>query len=223
MIWDLVFYEDTIPPLPIFSIGSPIKGYQTPSFSLAQIESAKKSLEWAFGPFFVSRGFVPDAASEITPASRSMSIVKSSVALVTELIDTTIQALGLELWGVELLQQGRFSLLRIYIEREEGVTIEDCEKVSRQVSALLDVEDPIAGEYTLEVSSPGVDRPLFSIEQYEQYVGSEVNLKLRRPLDGRRKFKGQIIKVSEGVVSLLVEGTEYDLEYSEIESASIVF
>lgn len=149
--------------------------------------------------------------------------MNSSEVLVTELIGTTVQALGLELWGVELLQQGRYSLLRVYIEREEGVTIEDCEKVSRQVSALLDVEDPIAGEYTLEVSSPGVDRPLFSIEQYAQYVGSEVNLKLRRALDGRRKFKGQIIKVSGDIVGLLVEGTEYDLEHSDIEKASIVY
>jgi len=149
--------------------------------------------------------------------------VNSSVTLVTELIDTTIQALGLDLWGVELLQQGKYSLLRIYIEREEGVTIEDCEKVSRQVSALLDVEDPIAGEYTLEVSSPGMDRPLFSIEHYSQYVGSEVDLKLRRPIDGRRKFKGQIIKVSGDIVGLLVEGSEYDLEFSDIEKASIVF
>jgi len=149
--------------------------------------------------------------------------VNSSVTLVTELIDTTIQALGLDLWGVELLQQGKYSLLRIYIEREEGVTIEDCEKVSRQVSALLDVEDPISGEYTLEVSSPGMDRPLFSIEHYSQYVGSEVDLKLRRPLDGRRKFKGQIIKVSGNIVGLLVEGSEYDLEFSDIEKSSIVF
>lgn len=149
--------------------------------------------------------------------------MNSSVTLVTELIDTTIQALGLDLWGVELLQQGKYSLLRIYIEREEGVTIEDCEKVSRQVSALLDVEDPIAGEYTLEVSSPGMDRPLFSIEHYSQYVGSEVDLKLRRPIDGRRKFKGQIIKVSGDIVGLLVEGSEYDLEFSDIEKASIVF
>jgi len=149
--------------------------------------------------------------------------VNSSEVLITELIGTTVQALGLELWGVELLQQGRYSLLRVYIEREEGVTIEDCEKVSRQVSALLDVEDPIAGEYTLEVSSPGVDRPLFSIEQYAQYVGSEVNLKLRQALDGRRKFKGQIIKVSGDIVGLLVEGTEYDLEHSDIEKASIVY
>ncbi|HAS48566.1 MAG TPA: ribosome maturation factor RimP [Gammaproteobacteria bacterium] len=149
--------------------------------------------------------------------------MNSSEVLITELIGTTVQALGLELWGVELLQQGRYSLLRVYIEREEGVTIEDCEKVSRQVSALLDVEDPIAGEYTLEVSSPGVDRPLFSVEQYAKYVGSEVNLKLRRAVDGRRKFKGQIIKVSGDIVGLLVEGTEYDLEHSEIEKASIVY
>ena len=149
--------------------------------------------------------------------------MNSSEVLITELIGTTVQALGLELWGVELLQQGRYSLLRVYIEREEGVTIEDCEKVSRQVSALLDVEDPIAGEYTLEVSSPGVDRPLFSVDQYAKYVGSEVNLKLRRAVDGRRKFKGQIIKVSGDIVGLLVEGTEYDLEHSEIEKASIVY
>ena len=151
------------------------------------------------------------------------STVNSSVTLVTELIDTTIQSLGLDLWGVELLQQGKYSLLRIYIEREEGVTIEDCEKVSRQVGALLDVEDPIAGEYTLEVSSPGMDRPLFSIGHYSKYVGSEVDLKLRRPTDGRRKFKGQIIKVSGGIVGLLVEGSKYNLEFSDIEKANIVF
>ena len=148
--------------------------------------------------------------------------MNSSVTLITELIDTTIQALGLDLWGVELLQQGKYSLLRIYIEHEEGVTIEDCEKVSRQVSALMDVEDPIAGEYTLEVSSPGMDRPLFCIEHYSQYVGNKVDLKLRRPLDGRRKFKGQIIKVSGDIVGLLVEGSKYDLEFSDIEKASIV-
>ncbi|NQV69675.1 MAG: ribosome maturation factor RimP [Pseudohongiella sp.] len=153
----------------------------------------------------------------------TVSTVKSSVALISELIGPTVAALGLELWGVDLSQQGRFSLLRIYIEREEGVAIEDCEKLSRQVSALLDVEDPIAGEYSLEVSSPGLDRPLFSAEQYARFVGSEVNLRLRNPLQGRRKFKGTIVKVTGDNIGLLVEGVEIDLAHSDIEKANIIY
>lgn len=149
--------------------------------------------------------------------------VKSNVALVTELIEPTVAALGLELWGIELVQQGKFSLLRIYIEREAGIAIEDCEKLSRQVSALLDVEDPIAGEYTLEVSSPGLDRPLFSAEQFAQFVGSEVSLRLRSPLQGRRKFKGKIVKVTGDDICVLVDDAEIVLANSEIEKASIVY
>ncbi len=173
--------------------------------------------------FLYPGGLAPDVVLNPLIRRRTMSAVKSSVELVTGLIDTTLQALGLELWGVELLQQGRYSLLRIYIEREEGVTIEDCEKLSRHVSALLDVEDPIAGEYTLEVSSPGVDRPLFTAKQYEQYVGSEVTIKLRQALEGRRRFTGQIVSVTGGSIGLLVEGAELDLEHSEVEKASIVY
>lgn len=152
-----------------------------------------------------------------------MGAVKSSVALVSDLIEPTVAALGLELWGIELIQQGKFSLLRIYIEREEGVTIEDCEKLSRQASALLDVEDPIAGEYTLEVSSPGLDRPLFTAEQFNQFVGSEVNLRLRSPMQGRRKFKGTIVKVTGDNICLSVDGAEFDLAQSDIEKANIVY
>ena len=152
-----------------------------------------------------------------------MSTVKSSVALVSELIEPTVAALGLELWGIELVKQGSFSLLRIYIEREEGVTIEDCEKLSRQASALLDVEDPIAGEYTLEVSSPGLERPLFTAEQFAQYVGSEVNLRLRNPLEGRRKFKGKIVKVTGDNICLLVDDAEINLAHSDIDKANVVY
>lgn len=154
---------------------------------------------------------------------RTVSIVKSSVALVTELIEPTVEALGLVLWGIEHMPQGKISLLRIYIESDKGVAIEDCEQVSRQASAIFDVEDPIAGEYTLEVSSPGMDRPLFSAAQFAQYVGSVVSLRTRNPVDGRRKFKGTVVKVDQDNISLEVDGIDYELVHSDIEKANIVF
>ena len=132
--------------------------------------------------------------------------MKNSIEQVKDLIAPTVAALGLELWGVEHIQQGKSSLLRIYIEHDEGVTIEDCEQVSRQVSALLDVEDPIAGEYILEVSSPGVERPLFTAQQFAQFTGNEVKLKLRSPVQGRRKFKGTLVKVAGNTLNLAVDG-----------------
>ncbi len=140
-----------------------------------------------------------------------------------ELIEPTVTALGLELWGIEHLQQGKYSLLRIYIEREAGVAIEDCEQVSKQVSALLDVEDPIAGEYTLEVSSPGLERPLFSARQFSQYIGSEVKLRLHSPIQGRRKFKGKIVVVEGDSIRLQADGVDYDLSFSDVDKANIVF
>lgn len=149
--------------------------------------------------------------------------VKNSIAQLTEMFEPTVTALGLELWGIELLQQGKYSLLRIYIEREAGVAIEDCEQVSRQVSAILDVEDPIAGEYTLEVSSPGMERPLFTVGQFEQFAGSEVKLKLRNQVKGRRNFKGTIVKVAGGNISLQVDGEDYDLPHADVEKANIVY
>ncbi len=148
--------------------------------------------------------------------------MKNAAEQIAELIAPTVHALGLELWGIELQQQGKYSLLRIYIEnREEGVSIEDCEKVSRQVSALLDVEDPISGEYTLEVSSPGMDRPLFTAEQFGLYVGEKVNIRLRTAMQGRRKFKGVIESVNEGVVDLLVDGESVAIQLTDLDKANI--
>ena len=148
--------------------------------------------------------------------------MKNAAEQIAELIAPTVEALGLELWGIELQQQGKYSLLRIYIEnREDGVGIEDCEKVSRQVSALLDVEDPISGEYTLEVSSPGMDRPLFTAEQFGLYVGETVNIRLRTAMQGRRKFKGVIERVNEGVVDLLVDGESVAIQLTDLDKANI--
>lgn len=149
--------------------------------------------------------------------------MKKSEATISGLIEPTVNALGLELWGIEHVSQGKFSTLRIYIESDAGITVDDCEKVSRQVSAILDVEDPISGEYTLEVSSPGLDRPLFSLEQFESFAGSEVSVRLRSPLDGRRKFKGIITQVSEGAVCIEVDGETFSLPHAEVEKANIVY
>lgn len=149
--------------------------------------------------------------------------MKSSVALITELVQPTIEALGLQLWGIEHLSQGKFSLLRIYIESDEGILIEDCEKVSRQVSALLDVEDPITGEYTLEVSSPGIDRPLFALDQFQQYIGETVNIKTRGPVNGRRKFKGTIAAVEDESVVVQIDGEDYSVPHGEIDKAVLVY
>ena len=149
--------------------------------------------------------------------------MKTSAELVKNAVQPTISALGLELWGVEHIPQGKYSLLRIYIESGNGVSVEDCEKVSRQVSAVLDVEEPIAGEYTLEVSSPGLERPLFSAAHFEQFAGNEVAVRMRTPVEGRRKFTGTIECVSDEIISLKVEEENFQLRHSNIDKANIVF
>ena len=149
--------------------------------------------------------------------------MKSSAEKVTQLIEPTVQALDLELWGVEHASQGKYSVLRIFIEREAGVTIDDCERVSRQVSAIFDVEEPIAGEYTLEVSSPGIDRLLFTPQQFQRYRGEEVSVRMRTPVDGRRKFKGTLTDVVDDIIHIQVDGSDFELPHGDIEKANIVY
>ena len=150
--------------------------------------------------------------------------MSKSVTLISDLIRPTVEALGVELWGIEHVIQGKFSVLRVYIDKGgDGITIEDCEKVSRQISGIFDVEDPIPGEYTLEVSSPGMDRPLFEIEQYKNYVGSEIAVRLRSPVDGRRKFKGVLQNVDDDNIVLLVDGQEFKLAAVAIDKANVVY
>ena len=139
------------------------------------------------------------------------------------LLEPVILSMGCELWGVDYHAQGKRSLLRIYIDKADGVVLQDCEKISRQVSAVLDVEDPIASEYTLEVSSPGMDRPLFKLSQYHAFIGEQVNLRLRIAFDGRRKFSGVLSGIENDEIILRVEGDEeYVLPYELIDKANIV-
>ena len=138
------------------------------------------------------------------------------------LIEPVVSGLGFELWGIEYLSQGRHTVLRIFIDSEEGILIDDCAAVSRQLSGVFDVEDPVSGEYSLEVSSPGMDRPLFTLEQYQRYIGHRVQIKLRVPFDGRRKFAGLLKGVEDDEIVIEVDSHEYLLPIDTIDKANIV-
>lgn len=147
--------------------------------------------------------------------------VSKKVESLTAMLAPAVEAVGFELWGVDFFQQGRHSVLRLYIDGPEGVGVDDCAVVSHQVSGVLDVEDPIAGEYTLEVSSPGWDRPLFTLPQFARFTGSEVSVRLASPLNGRRKFKGVVQRVTDAEVELLVEGAPVLIPFAAIDKAHV--
>ncbi|XKE45792.1 ribosome maturation factor RimP [Halomonas organivorans] len=138
------------------------------------------------------------------------------------LIEPVVSSMGFELWGIDYLSQGKHSRLVIYIDHEDGVSVDDCADVSRQVSAVFDVEDPIAGEYRLEVSSPGMDRPLFTLDQFARYAGHQVAVKLRVPFDGRRKFQGLLAGVEGDEVLVRLGDEEYCFPIESIDQARVV-
>ncbi len=141
----------------------------------------------------------------------------------TTLVKSAVQALGYELVGVEHLSQGRHSVVRVFIDSERGITLADCERVSHQISGVLDVEDPIRGQYNLEVSSPGLDRPLFTAEHYTRFLGEKVKLRLRLAINGRRKLTGRIHKVENGVITIVDDAEqEFELTVNDIEKANLV-
>lgn len=131
-------------------------------------------------------------------------------------------AMGYEFVGCELKSQGRASVLRVYIDSESGITVDDCSKVSRQVSAMLDVEDPIQGEYSLEISSPGLNRPLFELAHYQKQIDKRIKVHLRVPLEGRRGFVGTLLRVENSNIHLLVDAEEKVLPFSDIEKANVI-
>ena len=141
-----------------------------------------------------------------------------------DLLKPVVEALGFEFWGLEYLSQGKDSVLSVYIDSENGITVDDCATVSRQVSGIMDVEDPITSEYSLEVSSPGMDRPLFTVEQFNRYVGEFVDVKLRYAFEGRRKFKGKLVAIEEGEdIVVHFDNHEYILPIDAIDKANLIF
>jgi ribosome maturation factor RimP len=139
------------------------------------------------------------------------------------LLEPAIEALGYQLVGVEYRSGGPGgALLRVYIDSDRGITVDDCERVSYQLSGLLDVNDPIAGHYTLEVSSPGLDRLLFRREDYERFAGSLVKLRMAVPHDGRRRYQGRLLRLEDGNVVVDQDGEEVTLALDQIEQARLV-
>ena len=136
-----------------------------------------------------------------------------------DILEPVVTGMGFELVGAEF--DGHQRILRLYIDHPEGVGLEACSKVSYQVSGVLDVEDPIPGRYQLEVSSPGLDRPLFTLEHFERFKGETVRIQLSRPLEGRRRFKAQIIAIEGEDILFLEEGKEYRIPFGQIEKAKL--
>ena len=178
--------------------------------------------------------------------------------LLEDMIRPIIEGLGFECWGIELVSQGKHSVLRVFIEsldniehksasslndeaeavgdiilsddlvdkeggaKESGVSLKNCEQVSRQLSGVLDVEDPIKGDYTLEVSSPGMDRPLYQLSHFERFIGYQIALKLRMPFEGSRKYKGILKGVEGNDIILQVENEEFLFPHEGIEKANVI-
>ena len=142
---------------------------------------------------------------------------------VWDLLSPVVEGMGYEFVGAEYVAQGKQSVLRIYIDHpEDGVSVDDCEKVSRQVSAVLDVEDPIPGQYLLEVSSPGLDRPLFTLEQFERFAGRIAKIRLSQPVQGQRNFTVVLQGVSDRNVHFEMDGEPGSVDFDDIDQARLV-
>jgi ribosome maturation factor RimP len=141
---------------------------------------------------------------------------------IQNLCQPTIESMGFDFWGCEYLAAGKHSTLRIYIDKPEGVTVDDCGLVSRQISAIMDVEDPISSAYMLEVSSPGVDRQLFRPEQYAPQKGRLLRVRTTSSIMGRRNFKGPLVEVTADHIEIEVDGEVFNIDFALIDKANLV-
>ena len=139
-----------------------------------------------------------------------------------EMLEPAVNAVGMELWGIEYLSQGKHSILRVYIDSEDGVTIDNYKAASHQVSGVLDVEDPINGEYNLEVSSPGMDRPLFNFDQFAMYQGELIKVRLQMAVNGMRNFTGKLLEAKDDVLTFQVDNQQLTVSINQIDKANLV-
>jgi len=142
--------------------------------------------------------------------------------ILVEMLQPIISSMGYELWGIEHTTTRQGATVRIYLDSESGITMADCARVSEQIAGVFDVNDPIYGSYSLEVSSPGLDRPLFTVTQFKRYIGQQVRIKLYEKIDGRRNFTGEINTVDQCFIGLFDAGNEYCIPADTIEKAHLV-
>lgn len=138
----------------------------------------------------------------------------------TQLLEPVVTGLGYELWELEYTSQDG-GMLRLYIDSAEGIAVEDCERVSRAVSAAMDVADPIASQYTLEVSSPGLDRVLRTRQHFDLFKGEQVKIEMKRALGGRKRFLGTLTTVDENGITLDVDGASVNMPFDGIHKARL--
>jgi len=138
------------------------------------------------------------------------------------LLQPTIEQLGYELSDLEAHLGGRGGVVRIFIDHPDGINLQDCEKVSSAVSAMLDVEDPLPGQYNLEVSSPGLDRKLTKVEHFQRFAGEIVKVKMRFPIEGRKRFRGTLVSSDDENIVVDVDGESHSLPMATIDTARLV-
>lgn len=139
-----------------------------------------------------------------------------------KLLEPAIVRLGYELWNLELKVGGKHGVLRLFIDKADGVGLDDCEKVSLAVSALLDVEDPLPNHYDLEVSSPGLDRRLVKVEHFQRFTGETLKVQMRFPIEGRRRFRGTLVSSDDENIVVEVDGESHTLPVATIDTARLV-
>lgn len=139
-----------------------------------------------------------------------------------KIITPAVMACGFDVWGIEKFSRDHQTILRVYIDSENGIDIDDCATVSRQISAVMDVEDPIKEEYLLEVSSPGMDRLLFEPEQFSLYCGEQLKIKLRMAVNGARQFKGKLMRIEAGELEFCVDNQTFITTFDNIDKARVI-
>lgn len=139
----------------------------------------------------------------------------------SDMFSPVIESMGFELVAVEVSGDGGRAVMRVFIDSPDGITVDNCADISYQVSGILEVEDPLRGRYTLEVSSPGLDRPLVTLEHFNQFMGERMKIRCSEPVLGRKKFTGRLESIEDGTLIIAVDNEVYEIPLEIVEKANL--